>query len=96
MGDFLMVSTERNSDPLGVGTRQKKAKSNWLFSTQVTLLLACELVTTKRNKCYKGGDRSELVSRKRTYEQGQALCWHHKKSLLVRDFFVLNILAFFE
>ena len=32
------------------------------FLTQVTLLLACELVTTTRNKCYKGGDRSELAN----------------------------------
>ena len=41
------------------------------FLTQVTPLLACKLVTTKRNKCYKGGDRSELVLliKSKTYEQ---------------------------
>ena len=44
------------------GARQKKAKSTWLFSTQVTLLLACKRVITMRYKRYKGGDRSELES----------------------------------
>ena len=61
MGDFLMVSTERTSDPLGVGARIKIAPVEQ-FLTQVTTLLACELVTTTRYKCYKGGDRSELAN----------------------------------
>jgi hypothetical protein len=65
-----MVSTERSSDSLGVGARIKIAPMEQ-FLTQVTLLLACELVRTTRNKRYECGDRSELVSRRRTYEQEQ-------------------------
>ena len=55
-----MVSTERTSDPLGVGARIKIAPVEQ-FLTQVTLLLAWEQVTTMRNKRYKGGDRSTAV-----------------------------------
>ena len=81
----------RNCD-LGREARQKKAKSTWLFSTQVTLLLACELVTTTRNKCYKGGDRSELaIAKSRAYEQERSLSVGTiKKSLLVRDFLMVS------
>jgi len=93
-----MVSTRRTFDPLGVGARIKIAPVEQ-FLTQVTLLLACELVTTTRNKCYKGGDRSELaIAKSRAYEQERSLSVGtiKIKTHPCGAFFVLNNIDFFE
>ncbi|MBE6445706.1 MAG: hypothetical protein E7019_06655 [Alphaproteobacteria bacterium] len=93
-----MVSTGRTSDPLGVGTRIKIAPVEQ-FLTQVTLLLTCELVTTTRNKCYKGGDRSELaIAKSRAYEQERSLSVDILKTKmhLYGAFFVLKHIDFFN
>ena len=57
VSDYLM----RIGEACSIRARIKIASVKQ-FLTQVTLLLVCELVTTTRNKLYKGGDRSELAN----------------------------------